>query len=244
MPNAALREQLRALRFLDGVTDTAIHQLARLVTPTTFAGNDLLFRQGEPRRLMALIVSGAVAIEKELSGRQVRLVTLGVGEAVGEGLLLDDTAHGTSARALQQTEVLVLSGETVATLVRENPVLYAALVGRAARSISQRLAATDATIVGRGRVLGFGGARTRMEKDLLGEREVPDDALYGVQTLRAMENFPITGTVLREFPSLIDALAAVKAASTLANRELGLLDSETADAIVRAADDIREGRHH
>ncbi|MBV6521838.1 MAG: Fumarate hydratase class II [Gemmatimonadaceae bacterium] len=244
MPNAALREQLPAPRFLDGVTDTAIHQLARLVTPTTFAGNDLLFRQGEPRRLMALIVSGAVAIEKELSGRQVRLVTLGVGEAVGEGLLLDDTAHGTSARALQQTEVLVLSGETVATLVRENPVLYAALVGRAARSISQRLAATDATIVGRGRVLGFGGARTRMEKDLLGEREVPDDALYGVQTLRAMENFPITGTVLREFPSLIDALAAVKAASTLANRELGLLDSETADAIVRAADEIREGRHH
>src|SRR6185436_19577987 len=112
--------------------------------------------------------------------------------------------------------------------------LYAALVGRAARSISQRLAATDATLVGRGRVLGFGGARSRTEKDLLGEREVPDDALYGIQTQRALENFPITETVLREFPSLIEALAAVKEAAALANRDLGLLDAETCEAIVNA----------
>ncbi|MEP7346532.1 MAG: aspartate ammonia-lyase [Gemmatimonadaceae bacterium] len=244
MSTAALREQLRALRFLDGITDTAIHSLARLVTPTTYACNDLLFEQGAPRRILAMVVSGAVAIEKELNGRPVRLATLGAGEAVGEGILLDESNHGTSARALQQTEALVLTAEIVAGLLRENPTLYAALVGRAARAISQRLAATDATLVGRGRVLGFGGARTRVEKDLLGEREVPDDALYGVQTMRALENFPITGTVLREFPSLIEALAAVKEASALANRELGLLDETTSEAIVNAAREVREGRHH
>ena len=78
-------------------------------------------------------------------------------------------------------------------MVKEYPTLYAALVGRAARSISQRLAATDATLVGHGRTLGFGGARTRKEHDLLGDRDVPEDALYGMQTLRALENFPITG---------------------------------------------------
>ena len=101
--------------------------------------------------------------------------------------------HGTTARALTDTSVLLLSREHVTQMIRERPQLYAALVGRAARAISQRLAATDATLVGRGRTLGFGGARTRIEHDLLGEREVPDDALYGVQTLRALENFPITG---------------------------------------------------
>ena len=85
-------------------------------------------------------------------------------------------------------------------MLKESSALYAALVGRAARAISQRLAATDATLVGRGRTLGFTGARTRTEHDLLGEREVPDDALYGIQTLRALENFPITGVALREFP--------------------------------------------
>ena len=55
---------------------------------------------------------------------------------------------------------------------------------------------------------------------------MPDDALYGVQTLRALENFPITGIALREFPVLIEALAAVKEAAALANAELGLLDRD------------------
>ncbi|MGQ0714752.1 MAG: aspartate ammonia-lyase [Gemmatimonadaceae bacterium] len=98
--------------------------------------------------------------------------------------------------------------------------------------------------MGRGRTLGFGGGRTRTEYDLLGPREVPDDALYGVQTLRALENFPITGVALREFPTLINALAIVKEAAALANRDLGLLSDELADVIVRATQEIRAGRHH
>ena len=83
-----------------------------------------------------------------------------------------------------------------------------------------------------------------MEHDLLGERAVPADALYGVQTLRALENFPITGTAIREFPALIEALAAVKEAAALANAELGLLDRGIAEVIVRVAQEIRAGRHH
>ena len=106
------------------------------------------------------------------------------------------------------------------------------------------MAATDATIVGRGRTVGFTGSRTRLEHDLLGDREVPDDALYGIQTLRALENFPITGVAIREFPSLVEALAAVKAAAALANADLGLLDRSIADVIVRASEEIRSGRHH
>ena len=73
---------------------------------------------------------------------------------------------------------------------------------------------------------------------------MPDEALYGVQTLRALENFPITGVPLREFPSLIEALAAVKEAAALANAELGLLPQEIADLVARAAREIRGGRHH
>jgi aspartate ammonia-lyase len=129
-------------------------------------------------------------------------------------------------------------------LLKEAPGIYAALVGRAARAISRRLSRVDATLVGRGRALGFGGGRMRTEKDLLGERDVPADALYGIQTLRAMENFPITGVTLREFPALIGALARVKEAAALANAELGLLDDERRDLIVRAAREVAGGRHH
>ena len=244
MSTTAIRDRLRAISFLDGLTDSAYHQLARLVTPVRYQTDEILFEEGAERSFLAMVVSGAVAIEKQMNGRPIRLVTLGAGEAVGEGLLLDDSKHGTSARALQPTDAYVLRVEKVQDMLREHPQLYAALIGRAARAISQRLAATDATIVGRGRTLGFGGHRVRVESDLLGEREVPDEALYGVQTLRALENFPITGVALREFPTLVEALAAVKEAAALANAELGLLSSDVADAIVRASREVRTGRHH
>ena len=244
MSASAVRDRLRQAQFLEGVTDSTLHQLAKLVTPASYECDDVLFEEGAPREFLAIIVAGAVAIEKGLNGRPVRLVTLDTGQAVGEGLLLDDLPHGTSARALQHTEVYLLNAEQAREMVKEYPTVYAALVGRAARSIAQRLAATDATLVGRGRTLGFTGARTRREHDLLGERDVPEDALYGVQTLRAMENFPITGVALREFPVLIEALGAVKAAAAAANAELGLLDRDIADVIVRAAQELRAGRHH
>ncbi|MBK6457791.1 MAG: aspartate ammonia-lyase [Gemmatimonadetes bacterium] len=193
---------------------------------------------------MAFLISGSVLIEKLQNGRPTRLSTLGAGEAVGEGILLDETPHGTSAKTIEKTSAFILTRSSIQVIVKENPTLYAALVGRAARAISRRLAATDATMVGRGRRLGFAGAATRTEKDLLGSREIPYDALYGIQTLRAMENFPITGVVIREFPALLAALAAVKEAAAKANLELGLLDEERCAVIVRASDEVRHGRHH
>ena len=83
----------------------------------------------------------------------------------------------------------------------------------------------------------------RLEHDLLGERAVPSQALYGVQTLRALENFPISGTFVGQFPTLIAALASVKEAAALANQELGLLEPRIAYAIVRATEALRRGEH-
>ncbi len=244
MSSSLVRNRLGGAKFLDGLTESALHQLTKLVAPATYECDQILFEEGSPRTFMAILVSGAVAIEKGLNGRSVRLVTLGAGQALGEGLLLDSSPHGTSARAIQRTEAYVLTDQQIQDLVKDYPTVYAALVARAARSISQRLAATDATLVGHGRALGFTGARTRSEHDLLGDRDVPQEALYGVQTLRAMENFPITGIPLREFPVLIEALGAVKEAAALANAELGLLDKGVAELIVRASAELRAGRHH
>ena len=86
--------------------------------------------------------------------------------------------------------------------------------------------------------------KIRREHDLLGERDVPVDALYGVQTLRAMENFAISGVELNEFPTLLGGLAAVKEAAALANQDLGLLSPQVAGAIIEAAREIRAGKHH
>ena len=84
----------------------------------------------------------------------------------------------------------------------------------------------------------------RNESDSLGECQVPNDAYYGVQTLRAVENFPITGIKISQFPNLIRALAAVKKAAALANLELGILDYDIRNAIVQACDEIRDGMLH
>ena len=75
----------------------------------------------------------------------------------------------------------------------------------------------------------------RIEKDLLGERAIRSDACYGIHTLRAVENFPISGIRIGQYPSLIKALAAVKLAAADANRKLGLLDDDIASAIIAEA---------
>lgn len=84
----------------------------------------------------------------------------------------------------------------------------------------------------------------RLEKDFLGERAIPDDCYYGIQTLRASENFQITGIKLSEFPLFINALAYTKKAAAMANQKLGMLEDEIANAIIKACDDILGGSYH
>jgi aspartate ammonia-lyase len=82
---------------------------------------------------------------------------------------------------------------------------------------------------------------TRTEHDLLGDKDVPADAYWGVHTARARENFPITGMPIAIYPHLVAALAAVKAAAARANAELGLLPPQIAEAIGTACTEIRSG---
>src|SRR6266852_1350623 len=84
----------------------------------------------------------------------------------------------------------------------------------------------------------------RIEHDLLGDRAVPAGAYYGIHTLRALENFSITGTPISHYPELINALACVKQAAAIANAELGLLDEKRSVAIRLACEEIREGKLH
>ncbi len=84
----------------------------------------------------------------------------------------------------------------------------------------------------------------RIEHDLLGELKIPSAAYWGVHTLRAAENFPISGQTLQTAPDLVIALAAIKQSAALANKELGLLAKERADAIVDACREIRAGSLH
>ena len=82
----------------------------------------------------------------------------------------------------------------------------------------------------------------RIEHDLLGERQVPTERYYGIQTLRALENFSISGIPISHYPELIYALASIKKAAAMANQKLGLLPVQVAEAISLACDEILEGK--
>jgi len=84
----------------------------------------------------------------------------------------------------------------------------------------------------------------RVESDLLGSREVPADALYGVQTVRAMENFNISGNLMKDYPNFIKGMAITKKAAAIANYEVGMIDLQQRDAICTACDELIEGKHH
>ena len=84
----------------------------------------------------------------------------------------------------------------------------------------------------------------RVERDFLGEKQIPADAYWGVHTARAMENFQISGTPISAMPALIRAFGCVKKAAARANAELGALDRKRAGAIILACDELVAGRFH
>lgn len=87
--------------------------------------------------------------------------------------------------------------------------------------------------------------KTRIEHDLLGEKEVPADAYYGIQTLRGIENFQnISGITIGDYPNYVKALAMVKWAAAKANQELEILPDDIANAITRACEEIIGGKLH
>src|SRR5215510_11705165 len=87
------------------------------------------------------------------------------------------------------------------------------------------------------------GMGYRIEKDFLGEKQVPDEAYYGVQTMRGKENFHITGMPMSSEPYFVKAFGYVKKAAAMANRDLGVIDAKIADAIIHACDRVIAGEY-
>jgi aspartate ammonia-lyase len=160
---------------------------------------------------------------------------------LSEGILLDDSPHTVSALARADATVLQISRDHVEDLKREKPDVYYRLVARVARRLGDRLRHMSEKLAG-----AAGGDRVmtsvRREHDLLGERDIPNDVYYGVQTLRGLENFPISGIPLKNFDHFVTALAYVKKAAAQANAELGALAKDRADAICAACDEVAAGR--
>lgn len=208
-----------------------------------FGAGESVFEENDPRRCMWVLITGQIQLTKRTAaGQERRLSFFGAGDFIAEGALMDDYPHSTSARTLLRTRTLAITRDTFTDIGKDHPEAAMKLLAAVARVVSRRIvkASTRAVDIAAQYVSG----QTRREHDLLGERDVPYEFYYGIQTLRALENFNISGIALSQFPTLIKSLAMVKMAAARTNQELGLLDNTIADAIVSTCEEIVGGRLH
>ncbi|HSZ55469.1 MAG TPA: aspartate ammonia-lyase [Tepidisphaeraceae bacterium] len=210
----------------------------------SYDGGECLFHESTPRQWFGMVLDGEVEIVRGLHGRQTHLATLKDGALISEGILLDECAHASSAFARgKAVRVLQVSPEVFEQVKSVKPEIYFKIVARVARRIGDRLRAASDLLAGQAESAPQVTAY-RTEHDSLGERELPNNAYYGVQTVRALENFAISGIPLRNFAHFVNALAYVKKAAAQANAGLKCLDGKIADAIARACDEILDGKLH
>jgi aspartate ammonia-lyase len=203
----------------------------------------ILFSENNNRNYMFLIIEGEIELFKTTPfGEEKRLSIFSESDFLSEGALMDDSPHSTTARATAETKILKLSRDHFNELMNSHPAIGLSILSKIGRVISRRISSANLKSVNL--AAQYQSGKTRTEHDLLGDREVPAELYYGVQTLRALENFTISGVTLNFYPHLIEALAIVKMAAAKANRDLGLLSDSIAEAIIQACNDIISGKLH
>ena len=243
LPPAEIDGFLAAIELFSDLTPAEQEAVAARLKLVSYEAGQALFEENQPRESLFLIYRGAVRLYKKSPlGEEKELARFRRFDFLGEGALMDDYPHATTARAEEPTLALVFSRTDVTGLLAAETSLAAKILSRTARVISRRMRQATNQVVNA--AAQYISGRTRREHDLLGERDVPAEFYYGIQTLRATENFPITGIAISRFPELIVALAQVKMAAARANRDLGLLDAGVAAAIDGACREIIDGRMH
>ncbi|MFH0734899.1 MAG: aspartate ammonia-lyase [bacterium] len=238
-----VKEFLRKIVLFKELNDTELELITNLIEVKTFEKDSFLFNENNPRKNLHVIYEGEVELFKKTPfGDEKRLAFFSKYDFLGEGALLDDSPHSTNARALLESTIFILSREKFQDLIVDYGSIAVKIFAHVARVISRRMRQTNTRVINV--AAQYESGRTRTEHDLLGEREVPYEYYYGIQTLRALENFNISGVTLSFYPALIEGLAIVKMAAAKANYELGLLSKPVTDAIVQACNEIINGKYH
>lgn len=244
MKPSEIKKFIQEVELFRDLEDTELDLFLSEIEIRQFKEGEMLFSENAPgKKFLYLIHEGEVELYKQTPyGEEKRLSFFGKFDFLGEGTMISDAPHSTNARALKDTQVLCLSGQRFKAMFDTHPQVALKVFLRIARIISRRMRQSNTRLVNV--AAQYESGRTRSEHDLLGDREVPHEVYYGIQTMRAIENFNISGVTLNFFPLLIEALGMVKMASARANHDLGLLPTNIANAIVRACHEIINGKFH
>lgn len=234
-----MMEFLSKIELFKGLNDEELQIVANNIEIKEYKEKEYLFKENNERERIFIIRDGEVELFKSTPfGKEQRLTYFNAMDFLGEGALTDDAPHSTSARTLTAASIMRLHK----SFFTDNGGIAVKIFSNSARVISRRMRQTNNHMINS--AAQYESGRTRSEHDLLGNREVPYEHYYGVQTLRALENFNISGVSLNFYPVYVQALAMVKKAAARANHDLELLTDEVANAIEQACDEIINGKLH
>ena len=207
-----------------------------------FAG-DILFRSNDPTDALYVIESGSIQLFDDQDETEKSLTVFSNNEFIGETILIAP-AHeqGLCARLLSDVTLYRFEREALHSLLSQRGDLALKISATISHIIIRRMEHANSRYENIAALYRAGGQR--IEHDLLGEKAVPETAYYGIQTLRALENFNISGITLNFYPDFIRGLAKVKKAAAIANHELGHIPDNIIDAICQACDEIGMGMLH
>lgn len=237
MNSVQILDFIRHIELFNGLEENELKEVADALVLKSYNSGDYLFRDADPRGKIFLIYEGHIELlKKSMYNAEQKLSLFGKYDFLGEGALTEGSSHSTSARANDEALIFEIGRDffvshgSITLKIFSNIVK---VISRRMRYNNTRMFTTASQ---------YESVKTRTEHDLLGDREVPYEYYYGIQTLRAMENFNISGVQLHFYPLFIEALAQVKMAAAKANFELKLLDKPLADSIIQACVEIANGR--
>jgi len=234
---------LKNIELFQDLNDGEREKLSHFFEIEIHKKDTLLFTENNPRKSLYILVEGEIELFKSTPfGEEKRLTIFNKFDFLGEGAFIDDSPHSTSAKATLNSTVLILTREKFLQLEKEDSQTSLKILSRMSKVIFRRMQFANTRIINH--AAQYQSGRTRNEHDLLGNRKIPFEVYYGVQTLRALENFNISGVALSFYPILIEALAVVKMAAAKANCDVGLLSRPITDAIVQACQEIISGKYH
>lgn len=230
---------LKHIELFSGLSEQEMHQVADHLELKFYNAGEIIFKEKDPREKIYMILNGHVELYiSHEESKSNRLSVFGKYDFLGEGSLTDDSYHSTNARTIDSLQLFVLNKD----FFKDKGNITLKVFSNVFKIINRRLQNMNSVKIGS--AAQYQSTKTRTEHDLLGNREVPDEYLYGIQTLRALENFNISNAQLNFYPLFIEALAEVKMAAAKANHNLGLLDDNLAGAIIQACTEIINGRFH
>ncbi len=243
MENNKINDFLKEVGLFKSLDKNELSVLSDKFEVRDFKENEFLFKENSARSAIFVISEGEIELFKSTPfGEEKRLSFFRTYDFVGEGALMDNLSHSTTARALTNVVTLALDHDKLQAIFNEYPAIALKVHKNLSKVIARRMNHANVHIINSG--AQYLSGNTRLEHDLLGDREVPSEAYYGVQTLRAKENFNISGVTLSFYPVFVQALAIVKKAASKANHDLGLLNDKVNDSICLACDDIIKGKFH